>query len=309
MKSQLKKRYSPDGIQLFDRMTGMNLLLDEVKVPLELWATAPRHVSVALTNECDLSCPHCFAPKQPARLDIECVTAWLDELDANGCLGIGFGGGEPMLFEDLPELCLHACKCTSMAVTLTTNAQHLCDRLAAKLKGTIHFIRVSMDGIGPTYEMLRGASFPSLLRRLETVREVAPFGINFLVNSRTLPDLDAAISLATEVGATEFLLLPEQPVKGLGGIDNRTIKLLRSWVNSYRGAIPLRVSESGANGLPTCNPLAQETGLRSYAHIDASGVIKRSSFDEAGVAIGEGGVMQALKTLELATEVENEGVE
>jgi hypothetical protein len=149
--------------------------------------------------------------------------------------------------------------------------------------------------------MLRGRSFCSLVRRLDIVRELAPFGINFLVNSYTLPDLDAAIELATVVGATEFLLLPEQPVKGRRGIDNHTSQALRSWVKSYRGKIPMRVSEAGADGLPTCNPLILETGLRAYAHIDASGVLKRSSFDETGVVIGEGGVMKALNTLEQTT--------
>lgn len=214
-----------------------------------------------------------------------------------------------MLFDDLPRLCEYAANTTGLGVTLTTNAQHLHAHLAADLKGNLHFIRVSMDGIGATYEMLRGRSFSSLLRRLDTVRELAPFGINFLVNARTLPDLDAATVLAAEAGATEFLLLPEQPVHGRGGIDNRSVQLLRGWVNSYRGTIPLRVSEAGAEGLPICKPLAKETGLRSYAHIDASGVIKRSSFDACGVAIGTGGVMRALKVLENSLEVTDEGMD
>lgn len=299
--SHLKIRPGPDGIHLFNRTTGMNLLIDEAKVPTEIWAAAPRHVSVALTNTCDLHCPHCFAPKHPAELDSRRLIAWLDELDTNGCLGIGFGGGEPTLYADLPRLCRHAAKSTKLAVTITTHAHHLDDRLVADLKGNLHFIRVSMDGVGATYEMVNGRFFSSLLRSFDTLRELAPFGINFLVNSRTFPDLDAAIALAAEVGATEFLLLPEQPVSGSGGIDNHTIQALSNWVNSYRGTIPLRVSEAGANGLPTCNPLVLETGLRAYAHIDASGVLKRSSFDEYGVVIGADGVMQALKTLELTT--------
>jgi hypothetical protein len=45
--------------------------------------------------------------------------------------------------------------------------------------------------------------------------------------------------------------------------------------------------------------LVEETGIRAYAHIDASGVLKQSSYDETGVHIGAGGVMQALKTLKL----------
>ena len=302
MRSQFKARPGPDGIHLFDRTSGMNLLIDEARVPIRLWAAAPRHVSVAVTNACDLRCQHCFAPKQLAELDSGRVIDWLDELDTNGCLGVGFGGGEPTLFDDLSRLCCHSVNNTGLAVTLTTNALHLHDNLAAKLKGNLHFIRVSMDGIGATYEMLRGRPFSSLLRGLASVRELAPFRINYLVNALTLPDLDAAIELATKEDATEFLLLPEQPVNGRGGIDDRSVQLLRSWVQSYRGTIPLRVSEAGADGLPTCKPLEKETGLRSYVHIDASGVLKRSSFDKVGVTIAGGGLMQAVKTLELTTE-------
>ncbi|MGI8913781.1 MAG: radical SAM protein [Chloroflexota bacterium] len=299
MLTALKIRTGPDGIHIFDRTTGTNILIDEARVPEALWAAAPRQISVALTNACDLSCPFCYAPKHPAKLSSERVTTWLEELDANGCLGVGFGGGEPTLHRDLPGLCRHAAKKTGLAVTLTTHTHRLDDRLAADLSGNVHFIRVSMDGVGTTYEMLRGRSFASLRRRFDTIHELAQFGINFVVNALTLPDLDAAVTLAAEVGANEFLLLPEQPVRGRGGVDSHTVHALRTWVNSYRGTIPLRVSEAGADGLPTCNPLARETGLRSYAHIDASGMLKRSSYDEAGVPISAGGVMQALKMLEL----------
>jgi MoaA/NifB/PqqE/SkfB family radical SAM enzyme len=187
-------------------------------------------------------------------------------------------------------------------VTFTTHAHKIDERIVADLQGNVHFIRVSMDGVGATYEMLRGRPFSSLRRRLNLVRELAPFGINFVVNALTMPELDAATTLAAEVGASEFLLLPEQPVHGRGGIDDRTLQELHNWVNSYQGTMPLGISEAGAGGLPTCcEPLAGETGLRAYAHIDASGVLKLSSYDESGCPIGPGGVMSALKVLQLTT--------
>jgi pyruvate-formate lyase-activating enzyme len=302
VRTGLKVRAGPCGIHIFDRSTGANILIDEAQVPTTMWATAPRQVSVALTNTCDLRCPFCYAPKNRAKLDSTRLIQWLDELDVNGSLGIGFGGGEPTLHPDLPLLCRHAAQSTGLAVTFTTHAHRLDNQIAAELKGNVHFIRVSMDGVGTTYEILRGRSFSSLRYHFDIIRDLAPFGINFVVNALTMPDLDVAVSLAVEVGATEFLLLPEQPVHGSGGIDNHTIQELHSWVNSYRGAIPLRISEEGAAGLPTrCDPLAGEVGLRAYAHIDASGVLKRSSYEELGVPIGADGVIHALKALELTT--------
>jgi hypothetical protein len=154
-----------------------------------------------------------------------------------------------------------------------------------------------MDGVGPTYEAIRGKSFQSLCQIIQTARNLFPFGINYLVNSLTFPDLDAAVSVASTLGASQFLLLPEQPVGGAGGIDGRTARELRRWVSSYRGNVPLAVSEFGSDGLPTCDPLAGENGLRAYAHIDAKGTLKASSFDTTGNTIGTGGFVCALDEL------------
>ena len=271
------------------------MLIDEIKVPQHLWSKAPRHVSIALTNACDLNCYHCFAPKYPARLEMEQLVAWLNELDANGCLGVGFGGGEPTLYPRFLEICEYTAQNTGMAVTFTTHGHRIDDRLAAALKGNVHFIRVSMDGIGTTYEKIRKRSFSALLRSIEIIREIAPFGINYLVNRLTFPEIDTAVSLAHKVGASEFLLLPEIPTNSSSGIDESTMQALRRWVRSYNGPIPLTVSDVGSEGMPIANPLPVEKGLRAYAHIDASGVLKRSSYDTHGVPIGPEGIMKALE--------------
>jgi len=103
--------------------------------------------------------------------------------------------------------------------------------------------------------------------------------------------------LAAEAGAVEFLLLPEQPVNGNGGIDDRTAQALRRWVIQYHGRLRIAISQAGADSLPTCNPVDGESELRAYAHIDASGILKRSSFDSDGVPISADGIMRALEML------------
>ncbi len=295
--SHLKIRVGAAGLHLFNRNTGVNLLVDEISLPPSLWSTAPRQVSIALTNACDLVCPHCYAPKNPAVLNFERLTSWLTDLDANGCLGVGFGGGEPTLYPRLAEVCSYAAEKTGLAVTMTTHAHHLSDLLLEELSENVHFIRVSMDGVDATYESIRGKSFASLIQRIKALSKIVSFGINFVVNSRTIDDLDKAIELAEEFGCSEFLLLPEEATLRTGGIDSVTRRILQEWVASYRGGIPLAVSESGADGLPICNPLSAETGLDAFAHIDASGILKRTSYSIDGVQIIEDGVMLALDKL------------
>jgi MoaA/NifB/PqqE/SkfB family radical SAM enzyme len=295
--SNLKIRAGSAGLHLFNRSTGKNLLVDEIELPSNLWSAAPRQVSIALTNACDLACAHCYAPKHPAVLDFDQLTGWLTELDLNGCLGVGFGGGEPTLYPQLVELCVYATQKTALAVTMTTHAHHLTDRLLKDLAGNVNFIRVSMDGVENTYESIRGRSFTTLIQRIEALSTVSLFGINFVVNSKTIEDLDRAIELAVKLGCSEFLLLPEEPTLQTRGIDRETLRRLQKWVVRYRGSIPLAVSEVKSDGFPTCNPLTGETGISSFAHIDASGVLRRSSYDLTGVQILERGIIPALRQL------------
>jgi len=291
-----KMRGGPSGLHLFYRNSGLNILCDEIRVPPVSWASAPRQISMALTNACDLSCSYCYAPKHYATLKVEQLMLWLRELDEHGCLGVGFGGGEPTLHPDFVEICQKVAQETALAVTFTTHGHRVDDAMASALKGAVHFVRVSMDGYGPTYEVLRKRSFAELRSHIEIIRTIAPFGINFVVNEMTAPDLDGAIKLASDAGAREFLLLPEQPVRGVGGVPPATRESLRQWIRGYTGEIPLCISEADSDGLPISR-IADETGLRAYAHIDANGTLKRSSFDRDGIGVSNDGILAALRLL------------
>lgn len=296
-KSHLKVRTGPSGLHFFNRNTGINALIDEIILPTNMWSKAPRQVSIALTNSCDLECPYCYAPKNSEMLSLEKLKGWLVDLDANGCIGVGFGGGEPTLYPYLVEICSFAIKETNLAVSMTTHAHRLSDDFLDKIAGKLHFIRVSMDGVGSTYEAIRCRSFDILIDRISSARRIIPFGINYVVNSTTFKDLNAAIRIATDLGAVEILLLPEEPTENSIGIDNETKIKLKKWINEYRGKVRLAVSANKAEGLPICNPLNSELGLSAFAHIDALGIIKKTSFDSNGVFICENGVMAAFEKL------------
>lgn len=308
MNSKIKYRVGPAGLHIFNRATGLNVLFDELQPPPENWSRAPRQVSIALTNICDLACHHCYAPKNKNSLSYNPLKSWLRELDENGCFGVGFGGGEPTLYPQLTNLCAYASNCTKLAVTMTTHGHRLTNDLIDALAGNVHFIRISMDGIDATYESIRGRSFYALLQRIEKIREIVQFGINFVVNSKTIHDLDNALEIAEQLGATEFLLLPEVPVGNGCQIDVETSRKLKKWVQGYRGRLPLAVSEYGADGLPTCDPLIAEQGLISYAHITASGELRLNSYVTKGVKISKKGLITALDQLR-GKEFSNENLE
>lgn len=302
----VKSRIGPNGVHFFDRLSGLNVLLDEVQPKEAAWSTSPRQVSIALTNVCDLHCAYCYAPKHKVSLNTGQVLGWLKELDTAGCLGIGFGGGEPTLHPEFVDICKRAAGETQLAVTFTTHGHRITPDLVDRLKGSIHFTRISVDGVGRTYEEQRGKPFVSLLRGMESVASLSPFGINVVVNERTVAELDAMSELAEKFGASELLLLPQQGTTTVASMDRVVGRELQDWVFNYRGKTRLAISEAGASGLPICNPLPDELGLQAYAHIDASGMLRASSYSPVGTNIGAAGVLSALQNLKNTFEIKQE---
>jgi MoaA/NifB/PqqE/SkfB family radical SAM enzyme len=169
--------------------------------------------------------------------------------------------------------------------------------MLAELAGNVHMVRVSVDGVGATYERLRGRPFEAVVDRLGALRAVTRFGINVVVNDETIGELDAVADLAARTGASELLLLPEQRVRAGPGASAAAIARLRAWVGAYRGEVRLATSEEGAEGLPIAEPFAEQPRIERYAHIDADGVLRRSSFARDGVPLGRDSFLAAYRRL------------
>lgn len=292
----MKQHLGQDGVHFFDRATGLNILLDEITVPIDNLSLAPKYVSIALTNLCNLKCSHCYAPKNTSTLDFERLKGWLKDLDVNGTLGVGFGGGEPFLYENLIELCDYVASETSLALSITTHGHFLTEELACQLKGKINFYRLSMDGINETYEKIRGKSFHQFADKVRIVSRNSKFGINYVVNETTIKDLDQAISFAESVGAFEFLLLPQVKTAHEEGIAQEQLVQLQNWVNRKDCKIRLAISSSFAAGFPTCSFAESKQSQRRFLHIDASGTLKEESFDTQGIII-KNNIIESIKFL------------
>lgn len=293
----MKTRLGPDGLHIFDRRTGLNLLFDEVQVEESEWSSAPRQVSLALTNLCDLHCAYCYAPKHRATLNADVLADWLIEIDQAGCLGVGFGGGEPTLHAQFAEICRYAANKTKLAVTLTTHGHRLNTQLLDKLEGNVHFIRVSVDGVRGTYEKNRNRPYANLLARLRDARAHTQLGINVIVNDQTVDELDELSDLAHEIDASEILLLPQRATASVPAASHMAGRKMSLWVAGYAGRVRLAVSEEASGGLMTCNPLPLEKALRSYVHVTASGVVKASSYAAVGIEVGAEGLLAAIHQL------------
>ncbi|OQR64819.1 hypothetical protein B6E66_07640 [Streptomyces maremycinicus] len=292
-----KIRLSAAGVHLFDRDSGMNVLLDEVPVPVEQFSRAPRYLSIALTNACELRCAYCYAPKHAAALDRERVVAWAAELDAAGCLGVGFGGGEPTAYRRFAQLCSDIAQSTSMAVTFTTHGHRLTPELVESLRGAVHFVRLSVDGVAATYERLRGRPFAAVVQAAGLLGSLAPFGINAVINADTVGELDDLAEFADEVGASELLLLPEQPTAVTPGISDADAQRLVEWTAAARNGVQLAISRTGLEAtLPTADAVPGERPLDAHMHVDATGVLRPHAYAPTGLSVGDS-IMEAVQAL------------
>jgi sulfatase maturation enzyme AslB (radical SAM superfamily) len=217
----------------------------------------------------------------------EAVLSWVGELDKAGALGVGFGGGEPTAHPEFARICVEAARSTSMAVTFTTHGHRIDEELASVVRGSVHFVRLSMDGLGATYERLRGRSFEAFQRQIEIVSSIAPFGLNVVINDDTIGELEPIARFAREVGAAEVLLLPEQGVGGRSGISRSASQVLTEWVLSASPGVRLAISEAGVTGgMPLANPFPGELPLDAHVHVDARGVLKANAYAIDGISVG-----------------------
>ena len=191
---------------------------------------------------------------------------------------------------------------TQLAVSFTTHAHQLTDHMARELAGAVHFVRVSMDGVGSTYERIRGRSFATLLKKLALVRRISRFGVNLVVNSATIGDLDAAAEAAFESGASELLLLPERRTANSDGITDSDLRSLKRWILE-NPQFRLAVADGAAqNDISLAHPFDDSEGFDEYAHVDAAATLRATSFSPVGTPIGAsiGAALTRLRTERIA---------
>lgn len=290
----MKLRREARGLHCYDRVTGLHLLLDESPVPSEIQDEGPATVSVALTNRCDLSCAFCYAPKSRHTLSAADVIRWCTELAGIGTLDVAFGGGEPTLFPDLPELCRAIWCETDLGVSITTHGHHLTHGLVKALQGSVSVVRASIDALEPRYSSIRGRPLQLVLENIERLGGRIPLGINTVINSTTLPRLDELAVLVKRLRAVDWLLPPEVH-RGEFTMRGSEWLTLDDWIAGHRLDFELRVTAEASAYLK--GPFLLGDQPEDYAHISADRYLRRCSYTGGGVMLREGDVLTALREL------------
>lgn len=177
-----------------------------------------RVLQLHVSKRCNLACGHCYSQSGPQHRDLLPVDLWLRAIDdaaREGYNVVGFSGGEPLMFEPLRALLLHA-RSHGMLTTVTTNGMLLDRRRIALLQGAAGLVAISLDGQPESHNRLRGhpRAFSTMARRLPALREAGiPFGFIFTLTQFNLDELVWAAEFALAQGAA---LLQVHPLEAVG---------------------------------------------------------------------------------------------
>lgn len=280
----MKLRKEVSGLHYFDRVSGVHILIDEIKVPKEKITHSPRTVSIALTNICDLKCHFCYAPKNKQTHSFEYLKLLCKELDNCGVLEITLGGGEPTLFPEFTELCNWVWDNTSMGISFTTHGHHLDEVFIKKITGKVSSIRFSIDGIEPRYSVIRRKKLSDLIKKIELVSGKIPFGINCVVSKGQSEELEKVIDLAIKLNAVNVLIIPEH-TNGIFQTTEFDWNQIDRIINKYQHKIELLVTYDAGHFLKSETLNISIGNEYLFAHVSADNKIKLNSFDNEGILI------------------------
>ena len=172
----------------------------------------PVHVVWELTLACDLRCRTCGSRagrRRPDELSTQDCLEIVDALAALGTREVSLIGGEAYLRPDWIEI-IAALRRRGIRCSMQTGARNLTpQRLDQAVAAGLATLGVSLDGLGPTHDRLRGVE-GSFDRALDALRRARAAGIDVGVNTQicapTSPELPALLDTIAELGATHWQL-------------------------------------------------------------------------------------------------------
>lgn len=170
----------------------------------------PIYVVWEITLACDLKCLHCGSRAGAKRTNELTTAECIEVVSALARLGtreVTIIGGEAYLRRDWIEI-VRAVTEHGMRCTMQTGGRNLSEgRLTAAIEAGLQGIGVSVDGLAPLHDELRGVagSFDKAIEALRLARRHGiPAGVNTQIGARTMPHLPALMDAIIDAGATHW---------------------------------------------------------------------------------------------------------
>jgi mycofactocin radical SAM maturase len=208
---------------------------------------APVNVTWEITAKCNLQCRHCLAADMgetdAAELDFEQCCAFIDELDQMEVFQINFGGGEPFLRNDFPDILDYA-HSKGIITCVSTNGTVLDENLAKRLGGMkLLRIQVSLDGAtAATNDSIRGSgTYEKILEGIALLRKQGfpNLSINTVVTRSNFCEIEQLCDLARHYGVKTRLsrFRPSGDAKRVWQefhLDNSQLFALSEFLSAHR---------------------------------------------------------------------------
>lgn len=238
--------------------------------------SAPLTLNWTLSFRCNFSCSHCWSRDEAApELDLKQLRAIVDVLAAHRIPFINFGGGEPLIREELFELCSYAVS-RGLRVSMNSNGWHLDRTMARRIRQAgFSSVGISIDspdsGVHDRFRSMPG-SFERASNALGHLRDAGikrtMSSVICTINHQELHGL-IALARTYEVSA---LYLHNFKCSGEGMKNRAELDLsAEQWRSFYQHAIAIRQDLKGLN-LTFDDPVI--ASLPGYAE---QGMVKGSS--------------------------------
>ena len=145
---------------------------------LRILSSRPRNAWLALTDKCNLKCRHCPRSLQPeaGREASDLSEEVFDQLERElfpfmeRCVLGGNNLGEPLMAERFDEL-LERMTQFGMRPELISNATLLSPERIKKITKSQGVFLISVEGVGKTYEKIKGIPWANVLKAIEALNE------------------------------------------------------------------------------------------------------------------------------------------
>lgn len=163
-----------------------------------------RYLELQITGRCNLRCRHCYLDS-PSAVDmpVKTVISILEQFEEMQGLRLLISGGEPLLHPDFWDI-NEAISSFGVRTVLLTNGTLIDRQTARKLK--VHETQVSLDGLGPSHDALRGRgafvkAMNGIVELLNAGKEVS---IATMIHAANLDDFPKMETLIKELGVKEW---------------------------------------------------------------------------------------------------------
>jgi GeoRSP system radical SAM/SPASM protein len=207
--------------------------------------SAPLTVNWSLSYQCNFTCSHCYSRElETVLLSPSEIRSVVDLLAEKGVVFINFGGGEPLLLDDLYDITAYAVS-RGLQVTMNTNGWLLDPPTAVRIaEAGFHSIGISVDSpdakVHDRFRNMEG-SFDRALKGLDCLEEAGVRStVSCVINRENLHNWQGMIDLCRDHG-TRTLYLHNYKCTGMGQVNMGELDLTPDqWNAFYTEALEVR---------------------------------------------------------------------